>query len=277
MGAHPFAVPWNQISSGKRYEDIVYQQQLGARLGALAAGLHVHVAVRGADRALAVYNALRGVMPLFTAVAGNAPFIVGRDSGLATVRPKLCDALPRQGVGPRFATWDDFERLVSWGERTGAVPDSSSFWWECRLNLRVGTVEIRAPDAQPHLTDTHAIIALAHATVAHLCDLYDAGEELQARETQLIQENRWRAARYGITGEIVDLERNRLVPTRDVLESLLTQVQHAANRHDATTGLVYARTLAERDPPKHAREIAARLGLDGLARHTADQTENPSA
>ena len=122
MGAHPFAVPWNQISSGKRYEDIVYQQQLGARLGALAAGLHVHVAVRGADRALAVYNALRGVMPLFTAVAGNAPFIVGRDSGLATVRPKLCDALPRQGVGPRFATWDDFERLVSWGERTGRSP-----------------------------------------------------------------------------------------------------------------------------------------------------------
>ena len=124
VGAHPFSTPWTDLSPGSRYETLLADHGLGARLGALAAGLHVHVAVRGADRALAVYNGLRGLMPLLIALGANAPFIAGRDSGLATVRCKLSDALPRHGTGPPFPDWHAFKTLIGWGRRSLAGPRS---------------------------------------------------------------------------------------------------------------------------------------------------------
>lgn len=274
MGAHCFTRSWDMLSGGGRYQELAEEQQLGARLGAMAGGLHIHVAVSGSDRALAVYNALRAVTPLFIAIAGNAPFIAGHDSGLATVRPKLCDALPRQGVGPRFRSWEDVESLVRWGKDTGAVTDASHFWWECRLNLRLGTVELRAPDAQAALTDTYALIAMAYATVVDLCERYDSGDILPVFDTAQIRENRWRAARYGIAGEMIDLHQRRMVSTRTLVQSLLDQIEPPANRHSASLGLDYARSLAERDVPNQRRQLAATFGTRGLMEHIADETEN---
>lgn len=273
LGTHPFTPPWSQFSKGDRYEGITSDHPLGARLGALAAGLHVHVAVAGSDRALAVYNAMRGLCPLLTALAANAPFIAGRDSGMATVRPMLSDALPRQGVGPRFSSWSDLTEHLRWAIESGAVTDGSRFWWECRLNTRLGTVEIRAPDAQSSLQDTHALIAVAHAATADLCERFDDGEDLPAFATLQIQENRWRAARFGIGGRLIDLERGGMAPTRTLVIDLLDRIENAATRCGAAAGIDLARAMAERDLPAWHRQLAADSGPAAIVSWAADQAE----
>jgi len=269
LGTHPMALPAQTFSPGDRYAEIVEHHRLGARLGALASGLHVHVAVQGADRALAVYNAVRGYAPLFTALAANAPFIAGEDTGLATVRPMLADGLPRQGVGPHLPTWSDLEELVEWGRRTGAIPDPAKLWWECRLNLRLGTVELRAPDAQSSLDDDHALIVLTHALVADLCERLDGGERLPAHDTLRIQENRWRAMRFGMKAELIDLESDRPVHARDAVAGLLDRVA----RHAPPAGLAHVRSLAARDEPRAQRRAARLHGPAAIVARAADSVE----
>ena len=108
LGAHPFAEPWSGISPGPRFEVIERRFRWAARQGGLAAGLHIHLGIPGADVLLAVYNALRGFMPEVAALAAAAPYFAGRDTGLASIRPKLADALPNQGVAPSFGGWSDY-------------------------------------------------------------------------------------------------------------------------------------------------------------------------
>ena len=269
LGTHPLALPAEDFHPGERYEAIVDRHRLGARLGALASGLHVHVAVAGADRALAVYNAMRGYAPLFTALAANAPFVGGRDSGLATVRPMLADALPHQGVGPPLASWTALEELLEWGRRTGAIPDAAQLWWECRLNLRHGTIELRAPDTQGSLDDTLGLVALAHALVADLCERLDGGERLPASDTMPIQENRWRAMRFGMEAELIDLADDRPVSAREAVAEVLEQVA----RHAAPAALDRVRVRAARDEPGEQRALARTAGPAAIAGLAADTTE----
>ena len=269
LGTHPLALPARDFHPAERYEAIVEQHRLGARLGALASGLHVHVAVSGADRALAVYNAMRAYAPLFTALAANAPYVAGEDTGLATVRPMLADALPHQGAGPPLPSWAALEELLDWGRRTGAIPDPTQLWWECRLNLRHGTIELRAPDTQGSLDDTHGLVALAHALVADLCERLDGGERLPAPDTMRIQENRWRAMRFGIEAELIDLDRHRPVPAREAVAEVLERVA----RHGVPSGLDHVRVLAARDEPGEQRALARTHGPAAIAARAADATE----
>jgi glutamate---cysteine ligase / carboxylate-amine ligase len=273
VGAHPFALPWSEIGTAPRYTALLAEHQLGVRLGALAAGLHVHVGVRGAERALAVHNALRTVVPALVALSANAPYIAGIDSGLATVRCTLADALPRHGTGPAFATWEAFEEALRWGRTSGAVPDPSRFWWDCRLNVRTGTIEVRAPDAQTALDDAEALVAVVHAAAADLCARHDAGEALPVHEVMLIEENRWRAARYGLQGDMVDAEAERLRPSRELIAGLLDRLESAAARCGASAGLDRARAMLDHDVPGEHRRIAQRRGLPALCRMLAERTE----
>jgi carboxylate-amine ligase len=269
LGTHPLALPAHDFHPGARYEAIVEQHRLGARLGALATGLHIHVAVAGADRALAVYNAMRGYAPLFTALAANAPFVGGEDSGLATVRPMLADAQPRQGVGPPLASWKALEELLEWGRRTGAIPDPAQLWWECRPNLRHGTIELRSPDTQASLDDTLGLVALTRALVADMCERLDGGERLPAPDTMRIQENRWRAMRFGIGAELIDLSSGRPAPAREAVAEVLERVA----RHAAPSALDRVRALAARDEPAEQRELARVHGPAAIAARAADATE----
>ena len=230
------------------------------------------MAVAGSDRALAVYNAMRGLCPLLTALAANAPFIAGRDSGMATVRPMLSDALPRQGVGPRFSSWSDLTEHLRWAIESGAVTDGSRFWWECRLNARLGTVEIRAPDAQSSLQDTHALIAVAHAAIAHLCERSDDGEDLPAFATPRSRRTGGER-RFGIGGRLIDLERGGMAPTRTLVIDLLDRIESAATRCGAAAGIDLARAMTERDLPAWHRQLAADSGPAAIVSWAADQAE----
>jgi carboxylate-amine ligase len=239
----------------------------------LAGGLHIHLGVPGADRLLAVYNALRGYMPEVAALAAAAPYFAGQDSGLASIRPKLADALPRQGVAPPLPNWAAFAEMLAWGARTGAFLDRAELWWECRLHPGFGTIEVRAPDVQAAIADVEVIATLVHALVRELAGRHAAGDQLPAHEAFAISENRWRAATDGVEGELIDLERMRLAPARERIRTLITRVaDHAVSDRESRA---LERGLGRLDDPhpRRQRALAARGGVAALIAGIADTTE----
>ncbi len=274
LAAHPFCDLLPVVSPGSRYAAIDQRYRWAARRAGLAAGVHVHLGVPGADRLLAVYNALRGLMPQFAALAASAPFFAGRDSGLASVRPKLSDALPRQGVGPAFATWNDVADLLAWGARSGAFHDHTELWWECRLHPGFGTIEVRVPDAQSSTGEVEALATVAHCMVRWLAARHDAGQLLPAHTSFAISENRWRAATDGVEGELIDLDRMRIVRTQNLLEQLLDQISEHAQSAAETRALERARRRLDSPHPHRQRATVMRGGLEALIEESADVTEN---
>ena len=141
----------------------------------LTCGLHIHVAVAGGDRALAVHNALRSYLPELAALSANSPYRGGRHTGIASTRLQLNRSLVRHGVPPVFESWDAYAAFVEWGFTGGSIPDPSYHWWDLRLHPGFGTIEIRVCDTQTEIADTVALVALAQALVAWLEARYDAG------------------------------------------------------------------------------------------------------
>jgi glutamate---cysteine ligase / carboxylate-amine ligase len=252
-GAHPFAATEGELSRGERYDAIAGEYGSIARRQ-LVFGLHVHVAVRPADRALAVYNALREHLPLIAALGANAPYHAGRDTGLASVRPTISQLLPRQGVPPPLASWEELETALRWA---GIEP--AQWWWEARLHTGFGTVEVRVPDTQATVGETGAIAAFVHALVAWLAERHDGGDELTAAPSWRIAENRWSACRYGLDGTMADLVTGEAAPTRERIRALLAELAPVAKR------LGCAAELASLDL---AANGAARQRAAGAAEHT---------
>jgi len=272
VGVHPFAEPWSAISPGLRYEEIRRRFRWGAHQAGLAAGLHVHLGVPGADRLLAVYNAMRGYMPEVAALAAGAPFFAGRDTGLASIRPRLADALPRQGVAPAFANWQAYAELLAWGRATASVADHRKLWWECRLHPGFGTIEVRVADAQARIEDVAAIVTVVYRLGRWLAERYDAGEMLETHPTDAIVENRWRAAADGSEGELIDLRRMRSVPARGHIATLLNNLRPSVGASDEADALRRAYGLLERPHPRAHRQVVRERGLAGLVGWLAAQT-----
>ncbi|MFL5843281.1 MAG: YbdK family carboxylate-amine ligase [Solirubrobacteraceae bacterium] len=236
-GTHPFAAAEGELNRGPRYDAIEERYGSIARRQ-LVFALQVHVCVRPAGRALAVYNALRGYLPELAALAACAPFHDGRDTGLASMRPLIGTLLPRQGVPPALASWDAFADGLRW------AGDPASWWWELRPHHVHGTLELRVPDAQPTLADARAVAAVAHALTGWLAERLDAGETLPVPETWRIAENRWSALRHGLAGEMADLETGEREPTADRVAALLDAITPTAERLGCAAGVAAARILA---------------------------------
>lgn len=255
-GAHPFAAPEGPLNPALCYATMRGEYGPMARRQ-LVFGLHVHVAVGGCDRALAVYNALRSHLPELAALGANAPFHGGRDTGLASVRPTISETLPRQGVPPAFASWAELAGALAWGRRSGALPRQRLWWWELRLHPLHGTVEVRVPDAQGTVGETAALGAVVHALAAELARRHDAGEALPVAPTWRIEENRWSALRHGLDGTLADLVTGEPAPTRERLEVLLERLRTAAREVGCEAELATARALVERNGAQRQREAAA--------------------
>jgi carboxylate-amine ligase len=251
-GVHPFASPLGRLHTDARYAAIEREFQDVARLQ-LVFALQVHVAVRGADRALAVYNALRGQLPLIAALAANAPLYAGRDTGLASVRPKLCELLPRQGVPPVIAGWEQHATTLA------RLDDPAQWWWELRPHPLHGTLEVRVPDAQPTVAATAAVVAVVHACAAWLAERFDAGERLEAAETWVIEEDRWLACRHGAQG-----------PLAARVRSLLDALEPVAERIGCAGELAHARRLAERGGAQRQRAAMAEGGVRAATRRLVE-------
>jgi carboxylate-amine ligase len=219
-GAHPFASPLGGLNRSERHDVIAEAYGQVAQLQ-LVGALQVHVAVGGHARTLAVYNALRSFLPEVAALAANAPFYAGTDTGLASVRPKICDLLPRQGVPPAIPSWDAYADALRWGRSAGALPTPGGWWWELRPHPLHGTLEIRVPDAQATVDDAAAVAAVVHALVGWLSARHDADDLAEPDPTWRIEENRWAACRHGVEAVFADLRSGRRTPVRELLAERL--------------------------------------------------------
>ena len=273
-GVHPFAAPEGELNRGPRYDHTAREYGAIARRQ-LVHALQVHVAPGSADRALAVYNALRSYLPELAALAANAPFHDGRDTGLASVRPKIGEMLPRQGVPPILAGWDDYAAALRWGTAAGVLPEPGCWWWELRPHPAFGTLELRVPDAQTTVGEAAAIAATAQALVAWLGDRHDLGEALPVAPSWRIGENRWSAARDGVQGTLADLETGERRPTADRLLELLDRLTPTAERLGCGAQLRAAREMARRNGAMRQRSVARERGVAGIARWLAESWLSP--
>jgi glutamate---cysteine ligase / carboxylate-amine ligase len=224
-GAHPWA---NYLE--QRIIDTPHYSRLRRELGWVAQrnntwSLHLHMGVRGADRAIAVCDWMRELLPLLLAVSANSPFLDRHDTGLHTVRTEIFTrTFPRCGVPSPFRDWDSYAEFVRTLERVGSIVESTQLWWSVRPHHSFGTVEVRICDAQTRGDESFALAGLIAACVAQSALDYDehgydgAGAPLADRQ---IEENLWRAIRHGLSGKLVDFRRGAEVEAREMLEAVL--------------------------------------------------------
>lgn len=241
----------------------------------LVCALQVHVSVSGADRALAVYNAARSFLPLLAALAANGTYYEGRDSGLASVRPKLSGLLPRQGVPPPISSWEEHAAALAWGATSATSASARTWWWELRPHPQFGTLEFRVPDAQATVADAAAIAAVVQALTAQLAERHDAGEELPVAASWRIEENRWSACRHGVEGQMADLRTGALDPTRRRLQALIEALAPVAGQLGSTASLEHAAKLAERNGAIVQRQLGAGGGAAAVASSLTERFLDP--
>jgi carboxylate-amine ligase len=229
-------------------------------------GIHTHVAIRGPDRAVAVCNAFRNVLPELLALSASSPFVEDVVSGLHSARTEIFTRMfPRCGVPDAYDGWDGFERYVRFLYDTRSIEEHTQMWWSVRPHLAFPTVEIRICDAQPDLRDAQSLAALIHALGARFARAIDEGEPLPSWPHRMIEENTWRAIRYGLSGELIDFERGEPVPARARIEQLIEWVAPVAEEIGAASFLsVPAANSAERQYARLAelgshREVFAEL------------------
>ena len=211
-------------------------------------GLHVHVAIRGADRAIAVTAGMRNFLPELLALSASSPFVEGVNTGLHSARTQIFTRFfPRCGVPDAFPSWAEFERFVRFLYDTGSVTEHTQLWWSVRPHLAFPTVEVRVCDGQPELSEAQALAALAASLVARVARAYDEGRPIEPLPHRLIEENFWRAIRWGLSGELIDFDRGQPIPTRQRLEELCEWALPAAEEIGAAPFLaVPERNAAER-------------------------------
>ena len=211
-------------------------------------GLHVHIGIRGADRAIAVVNGLRNLLPELLALSASSPFAEGVVTGLHSARTQIFTRFfPRCGVPDAFSGWDEYERYVRFLYETRSIDEHTQLWWSVRPHLAFPTVEIRICDGQPDVGEAQGLAAFATALAARVARAHDEGEPLADQPPRLIEENVWRAIRYGLSGELIDLDRGDVVPARARLERLLEWAWPVAEEIGAAPWLaIPERNAAER-------------------------------
>jgi glutamate---cysteine ligase / carboxylate-amine ligase len=217
-------------------------------------GLHVHVAINGPDRAIAVCNALRNFLPELLAISASSPFVENVNTGLHSARTQIFTRMfPRCGVPDPYDGWDGFERYVRFLYETRSITEHTQIWWSVRPHLAFPTVEIRICDAQPDLGEARSLAALCYALTVRITRALDEGEPLRDFAPRLIEENLWRAIRYGLSGELIDLASGEVRPARAHLERLIEWVQPVAEELGCASYLaVPAANAAERQIARHA-------------------------
>ena len=273
-GTHPFSrYEHQEVTEEARYLEIADALQWVAEREVIF-GLHVHVGMASAREAVAVANALRTSLPELLAISVNSPFWQGRDTGLASTRTKLFETMPRSGLPPAFASWEEFELLVERGVRTNSFADYSYLWWDLRPHPRLGTIEVRICDAQTRLDTTAAIVALVQSLVATLTDRFRRDGSLPTEPVTLIDENRWRATRHGLDATLIWLERDEERPAREAVLALVETARPAASSLGCADELAAIERVCERGTgAAEQRAVYAETGsLLAVAQRLAEET-----
>jgi len=188
-------------------------------------GLHVHVAIHGPDRAITVASAVRNLLPELLALSCSSPFVENVNTGLHSARTQIFTRFfPRCGVPDAFASWDEYAGFVRFLYDTGSITENTQIWWSVRPHMAFPTVEIRICDGQPELSEAQSLAAFAVSLTARIARAYDEGEPVEPLPHRLIEENFWRALRYGLPGELIDFARGEAIPARQRIEELIEWV-----------------------------------------------------
>ena len=220
-GTHPFSHWKDQVlSPGVRYESIVEELQQLAR-SLLIFGLHVHVAVPDKQTAIDLMNQARYFLPHLLALSTSSPFWMGRDTGLKSYRTMIFRRFPRTGVPDRFDSWSEYENYVNLLVDLHCMDDARKIWWDVRPHPTYGTLEFRVCDVPTRPAEAVMLGALCQAIIVKLHKLYTRNQGYRIYRRALIEENKWRAARWGLDGKLIDFGRRAEVPMRDLALELL--------------------------------------------------------
>jgi len=260
-GTHPFS-DWaeQQISPNPRYARLVEEMQWLARRLQIF-GVHVHVGVRSAEKAIAIANALSAYIPHFLALSASSPFWQGSDTGLSSSRSKVFEALPTAGLPYQLAGWSEFEQLMTTLVSSKAITSIREVWWDIRPHPDFGTVELRICDGLPRLCEISAAAALSQCLVDWMDGLVDRGYSLPMPKGWVVRENKWKAARYGLDAEIIVDDAGQLRPVREALVELVEELAPVARRLDCADELASVLdVLAEGPSARRQREVVAAGG-----------------
>src|SRR5947209_19758903 len=226
-GTHPFAMWEDQrIVARPRYRDLISALRFVARQE-LIFGMHVHVGLDDPDKAIHVANGMRVHVPVLLGLSANSPFWRADQTGLASVRTPIFRAFPRVGIPPTYKDWNDYAKRIDFMTQARVIEDYTYLWHDVRPHPQFGTVEIRVMDSQTHIEHTLGLAALVQGLVHELAEHYDAVKRLSRYPYEMLDENKWLAARHGLDGELVDLPRWERVPASELARRLL----HRAREH----------------------------------------------
>ena len=243
---HPFS-HWEdqKIYDDERYSLLVQELQNVAR-SLLIFGLHVHVGVADLDRRIHIMNAARYFLPHVLALTTSSPFWVGHNTGLKSYRSEVFKQFPRTDIPDHFDSYSSFQRYVDLLVKTGCINDGKKIWWDLRPHPVFPTLEFRICDIPTRVDDTIAIAALFQAIVAKLTKLIDKNLGFRLYRRMLIQENKWRAVRWGIDGKMIDFGKQKEVPTRDLILELLEFVDDVVDELGSRKEIEHIHTILER-------------------------------
>jgi carboxylate-amine ligase len=242
-GTHPFS-DWKtqEITNRERYHTVVEDLQDIARAN-LVFGLHVHVGIKDKEVAMALANQVRYFLPHILALSTSSPFWIGRLTGLKSTRSEIFKRFPRTGIPGHFESFKSFESFVDLLIKTGCIDNAKKIWWDVRCHPFFDTVEVRICDMTTRVDDTLAIAALVQALMGKLYLLYRRNQGWREYNHMLIEENKWRAVRYGMEGQLIDFGKREAVPTRVLVEELLDFVSEAADIFHTQDDLDRVRTI----------------------------------
>jgi glutamate---cysteine ligase / carboxylate-amine ligase len=240
---HPFS-DWREqeIYPDERYHTIVEDLQLVARAN-LIFGLHVHIGIEDRETAIHLMNAARYFVPHILALSTNSPFWLGMNTGLKSYRCKVFDKFPRTNIPDYFPSWGEYENFIQLLVKTHCIDNAKKIWWDIRPHPFFNTLEFRVCDLPMRLDETAALAALIQATVAKLYKLYSANQGFRLYRRALLMENKWRAARYGIEGQLIDFGKQAEVPFRSLAEEYLQFVDDVVDELGCREETNYVRTI----------------------------------
>jgi len=270
-GTHPFS-DWKkqEITEGDRYKGLVEDLQDVARAN-LIFGLHVHVGIKDREVAMALANQVRYFLPHILALSTSSPFWLGRPTGLKSIRSEIFKRFPRTGIPGYFESYTSFQAFVDLLVKTGCIDNAKKIWWDVRAHPFFDTVEIRVCDMTTRIDDTLAIAALIQAVMGKLYLLYRRNQAWRMYSRELIEENKWRAVRYGLDGQLIDFGKKEQVPIKALIEELLEFVAESAeifkshDELDRVRVLLREGTSADRQLGVFARTGSFEAVVDDLA------------
>jgi len=272
---HPFA-DWREqeITPDERYKHIVEDMQLVARAN-LIFGLHVHIGIEDRETAIHMMNHARYFVPHILALSTNSPFWLGMNTGLKSYRCKVFDKFPRTNIPDYFPSWGEYDNFIKLLIKTNCIDNAKKIWWDIRPHPFFNTLEFRICDIPMRVDETIALAALIQATVAKLYKLYSANQGFRLYRRALLMENKWRAARYGLEGKLIDFGKQKEVPARDLVKEYLDFVDDVVDELDSREELNYIHEILENGTgaDRQLRVFRETNDLKSVVDYIIDETE----